>query len=237
MPTENLLLAALPREVYEQLDEYMEQVSLPANKILHHPGDTIEQVYFPLNCLISVTITMKDGSTVEAGVIGNREMVGINAFMGGTETTQTEYIVQVAGDAVKMKAEPLRKEFDQNKLLRDVMLKYTQAFIAQISQNVACNRLHTIQKRLARWLLESSDRIQSDELDLSQEFISHMLGVRRSGVTETARHLQEKGPITYSRKKIKIVDRQGLEQVSCECYETLKDEYNRLLKFNLRENR
>ncbi len=183
------------------------------------------------------TITMKDGSTVEAGVIGNREMVGINAFMGGTETTQTEYIVQLAGDAIKMKAEPLRKEFDQNKQLRDVMLKYTQAFIAQISQNVACNRLHTIEKRFARWLLESSDRIQSNELDLSQEFISHMLGVRRSGVTETARHVQEKSPITYSRKKIKIVDRQGLEHISCECYETLKDEYNRLLKFNLRENR
>ncbi|GAX34245.1 Crp/Fnr family transcriptional regulator [Nodularia sp. NIES-3585] len=237
MTTENLLLAALPREVYEQLHKKMEPVSLPSNKILHYPGETIEEVYFPINCLISVTITMKDGSTVEAGVIGNREMVGINAFMGGTETTQTEYIVQVAGDAVKMEAQSLRKEFDQNKQLRDVMLKYTQAFIAQISQNVACNRLHTIEKRFARWLLESSDRIQSDELDLSQEFISHMLGVRRSGVTETARHVQKKGPITYSRKKIKIVDRQGLENVSCECYETLKDEYNRLLKFNLREKR
>lgn len=237
MLAENLLLAALPPEVYEQLNEYMEEVSLPPSKILHYPGDTIKYVYFPINCLISVTITMHDGSTVEAGVIGNREMVGINAFMGGTETTQTEYIVQVSGDAVKMKAEPLRKEFNQNKQLRDVLLKYTQAFIAQISQNVACNRLHTIEKRLARWLLESSDRIQLDELDLSQEFISHMLGVRRSGVTETARHLQKKGPITYSRKKIKIVDRQGLEAISCECYETLKDEYNRLLKFNLRENR
>ncbi|MBE9053582.1 Crp/Fnr family transcriptional regulator [Nostocales cyanobacterium LEGE 11386] len=215
----------------------MEQVSLAYGEILHHPGETIRDVYFPLTCLISVTITMNDGSTAEAGVIGNREMVGINAFMGGSETTQTEYITQIPGNAVRIKAELLLQEFDHNKSLRDVLLKYTQAFIAHISQNVACNRLHTIEKRLARWLLESSERICSDELPLSQEFISHMLGVRRSGVTETVRHVQDQGPIQCTRKKIHIVDRQGLEDISCECYRVTKDEYDRLLRFRLRENR
>ncbi|WP_242064730.1 Crp/Fnr family transcriptional regulator [Nostoc sp. FACHB-133] len=140
----------------------MEQVELSYGEILNRPGETIEEVYFPLTCLISVTITMIDGITVEAGVVGSREMVGINAFMGGRETTQTEYIVQVPGKAVKMKADLLLHEFDTNKSLRDVMLKYTQAYMAQISQNVACNRLHTIEQRMARWLLESSDRLDSD---------------------------------------------------------------------------
>ena len=233
MATQNLLLTALPREVYKQVENKMEEVELSYGEILNRPGDTIEEVYFPLTCLISVTITMMDGTTVEAGVVGSREMVGINAFMGGSETTQTEYIVQVPGNAVKMKAHLLLSEFDTNKPLRDVMLKYTQAYIAQISQNVACNRTHTIEKRMARWLLESSDRLYSDELILSHEFLSHMLGVRRSGVTETAHLLENKGFIKCSRKKIQIVDRQGLEEASCECYEVIKKEYDRLLKFKL----
>lgn len=233
MATQNLLLTALPREVYKQIENKMEEVELSYGEILNRPGETIEEVYFPLTCLISVTITMMDGTTVEAGVVGSREMVGINAFMGGSETTQTEYIVQVPGKAVKMKAHLLLSEFDTNKSLRDVMLKYTQAYIAQISQNVACNRTHTIEKRMARWLLESSDRLYSDELILSHEFLSHMLGVRRSGVTETAHLLENKGFIKCSRKKIQIVDRQGLEEASCECYEVIKKEYDRLLKFKL----
>jgi CRP-like cAMP-binding protein len=233
MPTENLLLAALPPKVYEQIKKNIEQVELSYGEILNRPGEAIKDVYFPLTCLISVTITMMDGNTVEAGVVGSREMVGINAFMGGSETTQTEYIVQVPGKAVKMKAPLLLDEFDTNKLLRDVMLKYTQAYIAQISQNVACNRLHNIEQRMARWLLESSDRLGSDELFLSHEFLSHMLGVRRAGVTETANHLQDKGLIHCGRKKIKTIDRQGLEETSCECYQVIKEEYNRLLKFKL----
>ncbi|WP_375515189.1 Crp/Fnr family transcriptional regulator [uncultured Nostoc sp.] len=233
MATQNLLLAALPREVYKQIENKMESVELSYSEILNRPGETIEEVYFPLTCLISVTITMMDGSTVEAGVVGSREMVGINAFMGGRETTQTEYIVQVPGKAVKMKAYLLLDEFDTNKSLRDMMLKYTQAYIAQISQNVACNRIHTIEKRMARWLLESSDRLYSDELILSHEFLSHMLGVRRSGITETAHLLEKKGLIKCGRKKIKTIDRQGLEEASCECYEVIKKEYDRLLNFKL----
>ncbi|MHC5740360.1 MAG: Crp/Fnr family transcriptional regulator [Nostoc sp.] len=233
MATENLLLAALPREVYKQIENKMEQVELSYGEILNRPGETIEEVYFPLTCLISVTITMMDGSTVEAGVVGSREMVGINAFMGGQETTQTEYIVQVPGNAVKMKAHLLLDEFDTNKHLRDVMLKYTQAYIAQISQNVACNRIHTLEKRMARWLLESSDRLYADELFLSHEFLSHMLGVRRSGITETAHLLEKKGLIKCGRKKIQIIDRQGLEEACCECYRVIRQEYDRLLKFKL----
>ncbi|MFS0517477.1 Crp/Fnr family transcriptional regulator [Nostoc sp. UIC 10607] len=233
MATENLLLTALPREVYKRIENKMEQVDLSSGKILNRPGETIEEVYFPLTCLISVTITMMDGSTVEAGVVGSREMVGINAFMGGRETTQTQYIVQVPGNAVRMKAHLLLYEFDTNKPLRDVMLKYTQAYIAQISQNVACNRVHTLEKRMARWLLESIDRLYTDELFLSHEFLSHMLGVRRSGITETVHHLEKKGLIQCGRKKIQTIDRQGLEEASCECYGVIKEEYNRLLKFKL----
>jgi len=233
MAIENLLLTALPPEVYKRLENRMEEVSLSSGKILNQPGDIIHDVYFPLTCLISVTITMNDGSTVETGVVGSREMVGINAFMGGREMTQTTYIVQVPGKAIRMKAKLLLDEFDTNKSLRDVMLKYTQAYIAQISQNVACNRLHTIEKRMARWLLESSDRLFSDELFLSHEFLSHMLGVRRSGVSETAQRLEKKGLIQSSRKKILTIDRQGLEETSCECYEVIKEEYDRLLKFKV----
>ncbi|MBD2559842.1 MULTISPECIES: Crp/Fnr family transcriptional regulator [Nostoc] len=233
MATENLLLTALPREVYKRIENKMEQVDLSSGKILNRPGETIEEVYFPLTCLISVTITMMDGNTVEAGVVGSREMVGINAFMGGRETTQTQYIVQVPGNAVRMKAHLLLYEFDTNKPLRDVMLKYTQAYIAQISQNVACNRLHTLEKRMARWLLESSDRLYTDELFLSHEFLSHMLGVRRSGITETVQYLEKKGLIQCGRKKIQTIDRQGLEEASCECYGVIKEEYDRLLKFKL----
>jgi CRP-like cAMP-binding protein len=233
MAPENLLLTAFPPNLYKQLKKNMEQVELSYGEILNRPGETIEEVYFPLTCLISVTITMMDGITVEAGVVGSREMVGINAFMGGRETTQTEYIVQVPGKAVRMKADLLLHEFDTNKSLRDVMLKYTQAYMAQISQNVACNRLHTIEQRMARWLLESSDRLNSDQLFLSHEFLSHMLGVRRASISDTASHLQDKGLIQYGRNQIKTIDRHGLEETSCECYGVIKQEYDRLLNFKL----
>ncbi|MFN6461576.1 MAG: Crp/Fnr family transcriptional regulator [Nostoc sp. DedVER02] len=235
MATENLLLTALPREVYKRIESKIEQVELPSGEILNNPSETIQEVYFPLTCLISVTITMMNGITVEAGVVGSREMVGINAFMGGDETTQTQYIIQVPGKALKMKAHLLLHEFDTNKSLRDVLLKYTQAYIAQISQNVACNRTHTIEKRMARWLLESSDRLYCDELSLSHEFLSHMLGVRRSGITETAHILEKKGLIQCGRKKIKIIDRQGLEETACECYWVIKHEYDRLLNFKAKK--
>ncbi len=229
MATENHLLSVLPREVYEKLAPNLKQVSLERGTILHHPGETIEALYFPIDCLLSITITMNDGSTAEAGVVGNREVIGVNAFMGGRETTQTEYIVQIAGSAIKVDARPLLEEFDCNKELRDVLLRYTQALIAQISQTTDCNSLHVLDQRLARWLLESQDRVDSDDLKLTQEFISHMLGVRRAGVTQAAQKLQERGLIRYHRGRVQILDQQGLEAVSCECFRVLREEYDRLL--------
>jgi len=229
MTTENRLLAAFSREVYDKLAPSLKRVELKQGTILHHPGQTIEALYFPIDCLLSMTVTMTNGSTAEAGMIGNREVVGVNAFMGGRETTQTEYIVQIAGSAIKVDAQPLLEEFDRNKKLRDVLLRYTQALIAQLSQTTGCNSLHQLDQRLARWLLEVQDRVDSDNLKLTQEFISHMLGVRRAGVTQAAQKLQENGLIRYQRGHVQILDQRGLEAASCECFRTLREEYDRLL--------
>jgi CRP-like cAMP-binding protein len=229
MTTKNRLLALLPREVYDKIGPNLKQVSLERGTILHHPGEDIETLYFPIDCLLSITITMNDGSTAEAGMVGNREVIGVNAFMGGRETTQTEYIVQIAGSAIKVNAEPLLEEFDRNKRLRDVLLRYTQALIAQISQTTGCNSLHNLEQRLPRWLLEAQDRIDSDDLKLTQEFLGHMLGVRRAGVTQTAQKLQDNGFIRYHRGHVQILDQQGLEASSCECFRVLREEYDRLL--------
>ncbi len=229
MATENRLLTTLPREVYEKLAPKLKRVLLEQGTILHHPGEAIKDLYFPIDCLLSITITMRDGSTAEAGMVGNREVIGVNAFMGGRETTQTEYIVQIAGSAIKVDAQPLLEEFDRNKALRDVLLRYTQALIAQISQTTGCNSLHVLDQRLARWLLEAQDRIDSDDLKLTQEFLGHMLGVRRAGVTQAAQKLQERGLIQYKRGHVQILDQQGLEASACECFRVLREEYDRLL--------
>jgi CRP-like cAMP-binding protein len=211
-------------------------VELEASQILHRPGQLIQEVYFPLDCLISVTVTMTEVRTAEAGIVGSREMVGVNAFMGGQETNQTEYICQCPGSALKVDAEPLLDEFDRSKAVRDVMLRYTQAYIAQLSQNVACNRIHTLKQRLARWMLECRDRLRTDDLTLSHEFISQMLGVRRAGVTEMAAELQQSGLIEYGRKKLRVVNPTGLANVSCECFGVILDEYDRLLGPKLRKS-
>lgn len=229
MAVENYLLAAMPVELYEKLAPNLKRVTMQSGQMLHHPGETIEDLYFPIDCAVSITITMYDGRTAETGIIGNREVTGVNAFMGRKETTQTTYIVQVPGSAFKINASFLLEEFDRNKDLRDVLLSYTQAFIAQISQTTACNRLHTLEQRLARWLLEVQDRVESNELSLTQEFISHMLGVRRAGVTQAAQKLQESGLICYRRGQVEVLDLQGLEAVSCECFRVVKNEYDRLL--------
>jgi CRP-like cAMP-binding protein len=229
MVVQNLLLAALPGEVFERLGRHMRTVDLKHGSILHRPGKPIIDVYFPLDCLISVTVTMTEARTAEAGIVGSREMVGVNAFMGGRETNQTEYVCQSAGTAVRMVAEPLLNEFDEVKAVRDVMLRYTQAYIAQLSQNVACNRLHVTEQRLARWILECRDRLGMDDVSMTHEFIGQMLGVRRAGVTEAAGALQERGLIEYGRKKLRVVDAPGLQKASCECFQVIRDEYDRLL--------
>lgn len=225
----NRLLAAFPAEILERLKPQMREVTLAHGQVLHRPNETIKTVYFPLTCLISVTVTMLNGNTSEAGIVGSREMVGLNAFMGGRETNQTEYVAQVPGQAIRMPADLLLAEFDRSKSLRDVMLRYTQAYIAQLSQNVACNRQHNINERLARWFLESRDRLQSDEVGLTHEFISQMLGVRRAGVTEALQALEDQDVLDRSRKSIKLIDVEGLLAISCECYQVIRDEYDRLL--------
>jgi CRP-like cAMP-binding protein len=208
MSVENYLLAAMPRELYDKLAPNLKRVSLQRGDMLHYPGDTIEDLYFPIDCALSITMTMNDGRTAETGIVGKREAIGVNAFMGGSETTQTTYIVQVAGTAFKIDARPMLEEFNCNKDLRDVLLPYTQALIAQISQTTACNRLHTLEQRLARWLLEVQDRVESNELRLTQEFIADMLGVRRAGVTQAAQKLQDSGLIRYTRGHVDILDLQ-----------------------------
>jgi len=229
MTTGNCLLDALSPELYEKLAPNLKRVWLKQGNILHHPGETIEDLYFPIDCALSITITMRDGSTAEAGLVGRREVLGINAIMGGKETTQTEYIVQIAGSAMKIHARILLEEFDRNKELRDVLLRFTQAMIAQISQTTACNSLHVLEQRLARWLLEAQDRVNSDEIRLTQEFLSHMLGVRRAGVTQTAQKFQENGLISYRRGIVQILDQGGLKEAACECFGTVREEYDRLL--------
>jgi CRP-like cAMP-binding protein len=233
----NRLLDALPRDVMKNLESSFERVSLERAKVLHRPGDKIRHLYFPLDCLVSITVTTVEGKTAEAGAAGNREVVGVNAFMGGSETNQTEYIVQIEGDALKMAAEPLLEAFDTNKAVRDVFLKYTQAYIAQLSQNVACNRLHNIEQRFARWLLEVSDRIQTNDLRLTQEFIGEMLGVHRPAVSEIAGRLEKRGLITLERGLIRIADAKGVEKAACGCYEVVKEEYDRLLGKHAKQNR
>jgi len=226
---QNYLLASLPPELYEKLAPSMQEVSLPHGKILHSPGEVIEDIYFPLDCLLSMIVTTKDGATAEAGAIGNREVLGLNAFMGGRETTNTQFIVQVPGKAIKADAKIWREEFDRSPALRNVLLRCTQALIAQIVQTAACNRLHVLEQRLARWLLEAQDRTKSDDLQLTQEFIADMLGVRRAGVTQAAQKLQDRGLICYSRGRVQILHQQGLEAAACECFQVVKDEYDRLL--------
>jgi CRP-like cAMP-binding protein len=229
MDRRNHLVNRLPQDVRDRLAREFEYVSLAHGKVLHRPNDLIEHLYFPLDCVISVTMTMGEGRTVEIGAIGSREVVGINAFMGRRESTKTEYIVQVQGDALKIASKPLLDAFDENKGVRDVLLKYTQAMIAEISQNTACNRLHEANQRYARWLLEVRDRVHRDEFPLTHEFMSQMLGVRRATVTVIANELQARGIIRLERGTTHIADVDGLKKTACECYDVLQDEYNRLL--------
>jgi CRP-like cAMP-binding protein len=226
---ENYLLAALPAEAFERIAPHLERHSLSHGTVLHKPREEITDLYFPLDCLVSVTVTMRDGRTAETRMVGRGEMAGINAFMGGRETTRTECVVQIAGDAVCVPAEPLQEAFDRDPALRGVLLKYTQAVIAQVSQNAACNRLHTLEQRYARWLLEARDRIGSDDLRLTHEFLSAMLGVRRAGITEVSGAYQAQGLITQKRGLTRVTDARALETLSCECYAVVREEYDRLL--------
>ena len=225
----NRLLQIMPSSVYRQLEPHLKLVHLTQGEILHLAEETIRELYFPIDCMLSITLTLSDGSTVETGLIGDRDVLGINALMGRAETIHTEYIVQVSGRALKADARIMRSLFVRNTQLQDVMLRHTQALIAQISQTTACNRFHNIEQRLARWLLEAKERSGTNKIYLTHEFMSNMLGVRRTGVTLAAGRLQDENIIYYSRGHIEIIDRQRLEEIACECFSTVKAEYDRLL--------
>lgn len=227
-PIENRLLAALPAEEYQCLVPDLKFVSLSIEQVLYEAGEPIKYVYFPHQAIVSLVSTMEDGSTVEVGLVGNEGMVGVPVFLGGNTTTNRAF-VQVADGCTRIEAGRLKAEFNRGGALQSLLLHYTQALLTQASQTAACNRLHTVEERLARWLLTVSDRIQSDQFLLTQEFIAQMLGTRRSGVTVAAGTLSQAGLLRYTRGKITIIDRESLESTACECYGVIKDEFARLL--------
>jgi len=203
-------------------------VSFSLGQVIYESGGHLDYVYFPASSVVSLLYTTEDGSTAEMGLTGNDGVVGIALFLGG-DTTPNRAIVQIAGGAFRMKAKILQQEFARGGALQQLMLRYTQALITQISQTAVCNRLHSVEKRLCRWLLLSHDRVKADELLMTQEFISNMLGGRRESVTVAAGRLQDAGLIHYSRGHISILDRKGLEASVCECYQVVKNETDRLI--------
>ncbi len=225
---ENRLLSELPDEEYERLVPGLQPVTFPLGEIVYESGGRVDYVHFPTTSVISLLYIMKDGSIAEVGLTGNDGVVGVALFLGG-DTTPNRAIAQIAGGALRMKAKILQEEFARGDLLQHLLLRYTQALITQISQTAACNRLHPVEKRLSRWLLLCHDRVKSDEILMTQEFISNMLGGRRESVTVAAGRLQEAGLIHYARGHIAILDRKGLEAATCECYRIVKDEFDRLL--------
>jgi CRP-like cAMP-binding protein len=225
--TENRLLAGFPSEELRALHPHLEQVSLSHGQIIISPDEPIEFVYFPLNSLLSLVTLMEDGSSVESGCVGREGMAGVPILLDAN-TTPMQTLAQIPGQAVRIKAEIIKKAFDRSSALQKLLHRYIHTVIVVGSQSTACNRLHNIEARLSRWLLMSSDGVGSEELHLTHEFLATMLGVRRSGVSETANKLQARGLISYRRGHIQILDRKNLETVACECYGMVKAEYNRL---------
>jgi CRP-like cAMP-binding protein len=225
----NWLLDGLPSEDYDRLLSELEPVTLALGAVVYESGIEMQHVYFPTTSHISLLYTMLDGTTAEMGLVGNEGVVGIALFMGG-DTTPNQAVVQGGGDALRMKANAMQNEFRRGGEFQHLLLRYTQALITQISQTAVCNRLHSVEQRLCRWLLMTHDRTQSDKLQMTQEFISHMLGVRREGVTHAAQRLQDLGFIRYVRGHIEILDRQGLEAHVCECYGVVRAEHDRLFE-------
>jgi len=225
---QNQLLAALPPPDLARISDKIEAVPMPLGHVLYESGDQLQHVYFPTNSIISLLYVMEDGSSAEIAIVGSEGIVGISLFMGG-ETTPSRAIVQSAGQAFRVSSKLLKTEFHRAGPLQDVLLRYTQALITQMSQTAVCNRHHSVEQQLCRWLLMSLDRLGSTELSMTQKLIADMLGVRREGVTEAAGKLQKLGLIEYSRGRIVVLDRAGVEEHACECYQVVKREYSRLL--------
>jgi CRP-like cAMP-binding protein len=226
-PRKNSLLAALPRDDYERLSPCFVETGLPLGMSIVESGMPLKYLYFPLSGIVSLLHVMKDGASGEIAVIGNEGAVGISLFMGG-ETTPSRAVVQGAGDACCLPVDVMMEEFRRGGELQHLLLRFTQALITQMSQTAVCNRHHTVDQQLCRWLLMSLDRLPSSQLVMTQELIANMLGVRREGVTEAARRLQEAGIIRYARGHIDVLDRRALERRACECYSVVQKEYERL---------
>lgn len=229
-PRDNHLLAALPAEVQERLFPYLECVSLALGQVVYESGDAMRYVYFPTDAIVSLLYVMASGASAEISVVGNEGLVGIAVFMGG-ESTPSRAIVQSAGSAYRLPGQQLKDEFNRHGAMLMLMLRYTQALITQMAQTAVCNRHHTIDQQLCRWLLLSLDRLPDNRLTMTQELIANMLGVRREGVTEAAGKLQKLGIIEYYRGHITVRDRARLEQICCECYAVVKKETDRLLPY------
>jgi CRP-like cAMP-binding protein len=225
---QNRLLVALPRGEYDRLRPNLEKVSLPLKDILYEANGPIPHVFFPLNGVVSLVIIMEGGFTLEVGTIGNEGMVGTPVFLG-SESSPTRAISQVPGEALRMETKVFQGEMKVGGRLYSLVQRYTQAMINQISQSTVCNHRHSVEKRMCRWLLMSHDRVGADEFPLTQEFLAQMLGVRRPTVTAVAGILQKAGLITYHRGRMTVLDRKGLEAASCECYEVVAKELDRLL--------
>ena len=227
-PNQNHLLAALPAEEFERLAPHLELVTMRLGEILYEPGGQLHHVYFPTTSIVSLLYVLQDGASAEIAVVGNEGLLGISLFMGG-ETTPSRAVVQSEGHGYRLEGQLLKDEFNRAGPLLRLLLRYTQALITQMSQTAVCNRHHSVEQALCRWLLLSLDRLPSSTVSMTQELIANMLGVRREGVTEAARRLQAAGLIRYARGRIEVLDRPGLEQAVCECYAVVKLEFDRLL--------
>jgi CRP-like cAMP-binding protein len=227
-PRDNHLLAALPAAAWQRWQPQLEWVAMPLGQVLYESGQALSHVYFPSTAIVSLLYVMENGASAEIAVVGNEGLVGIALFMGG-ETTPSRAVVQSAGEGWRLRAAVVKQEFEQPGPVMHLLLRYTQALITQMAQTAVCNRHHTLDQQLCRWLLLSLDRLRSSELQMTQELIANMLGVRREGVTEAALRLQRRGLICYARGHISVLDRAGLEAGTCECYAVVKREYERLL--------
>ena len=230
-PRTNNLLAALPDGEWLRWQPNLELVSMPLGQVLYEPGATLTHVYFPTSSIVSLLYVMANGASAEIAVVGNEGIVGISLFMGG-ESTPSRAVVQSAGVGFRLRAHMMKEEFNRAGPVLHLLLRYTQALITQMSQTAVCNRHHSLDQQLCRWLLLSLDRLRDNELVMTQELIANMLGVRREGVTEGALKLQQEGLIRYARGRITVLNRAGLENRTCECYAVVKKEYDRLLPPN-----
>jgi len=224
----NNLLAALPDAEWHRWLPELETIDMPLGQVLYESGNTLSHVYFPTTSIVSLLYVMENGASAEIAVVGNEGIVGISLFMGGG-STPSRAVVQSAGRGLRLNAQMLKSEFNLNGPVLHLLLRYTQALITQMAQTAVCNRHHSLDQQLCRWLLLSLDRLRDNELVMTQELIANMLGVRREGVTGAALHLQEAGLIRYTRGRISVLDRAGLEKRTCECYAVVKKEYDRLL--------